>query len=283
MVEAQGPVTGPRIFEFFDSDGTGLTLVAHATDGLRSESGRELLALDIRLHTLEGVVAYPTRTTDSTFVQNLAQLLLRASRQGDSVGRLPMCSDRATRLLVHVSDYQQPEGRLGIHFQCVRTLDDPDQTEKFDQATVSANEAELRAAVGQVLNLLADDVERERITAFIHSAGVGGEWARMAAESNGACASCRSSHAQLEQVGDRLDHLAFNVSESYQMDRLHRCTLCGTFWLQQYWEDFDDADPFAEFGTRCEEWTELTADDVASIAEAMDTGTLLPQRRFWAT
>lgn len=279
---SQGPRPGRRIFEFLDSDGAGVTLVAHDTGGSLSESGRELLALEITMHTPDGVIAYPARTTDSTFVQNLAQLMLRAARQGSSVGRLPACSDRATRLLVHISDYQQPEGRLGVLFQCVRSLDDPDQTEKFDQTTVSATQAELQAAVGQVLSLLADEAERERITAFIHSAGVGGEWARMAAESSGACASCRSSHAQLEQVVDRLDHLAFNVSQSYQMDRLHRCNLCGTFWLQQYWEEFDAADPFSEFGTRYEEWTELTADDVASIAEAMDTGRLLSQRRFWA-
>lgn len=282
MVEAHGPMTGPRVFEFLGSNGSGITLTAHDTDGLRSESGRELLALDIRLHTPEGVVTYPTRTTDSTLVQDLAQLLLRASRRGESVGHLPVCSDRATRLLVHISDYQQPAGCLGVHVQCVRAFDDPDQPEKFDQAIVSATQVELGEAVGRVLNLVADDAERERIAVFIHSGGEGGEWARLAAEGNGACASCRSSHAQLEQMGDRLNHLAFNVSKSYQMDCLHRCNRCGTFWLQQYWEEFDDDDPFAEFGTRYEEWTELTADDVAAIAQAMDTGTLLPQRHFWA-
>lgn len=106
-------------------------------------------------------------------------------------------------------------------------------------------------------------------------------------ESHG-CDVCLQSKDGLERVGEDLHRRAIAHFEpreaghgvSYQNDFLHRCPLCRTAWLHQYWEIDTPETAFEEFGIRYAEWTRLSEAEVMEICCALESGDLLPQDRF---
>jgi hypothetical protein len=108
------------------------------------------------------------------------------------------------------------------------------------------------------------------------------EWRKLARQKTQPSEECRDSKKELVALGERLEGVVFTRKETYQMDKLYLCPACDALWLQQYWEEFDDAHQFAEFDQRFEVWTQLGIEDVDEMADALESGVLLEHRHFVA-
>lgn len=108
------------------------------------------------------------------------------------------------------------------------------------------------------------------------------EWRKLARAMKQESQDCHDPKKGLVELGGRLEGIVFRRKETYQMDRLYLCPVCGALWLQQYWEEFDEDHQFVEFDQRFEVWTQLTLEDVDEMADALESGALLEHSRFVA-
>ena len=135
---------------------------------------------------------------------------------------------------------------------------------------------------GKGMAYIGDEKLRERLVRTLTDASTQSDALRGGRRTGVECGSCGGDRKTVDQVGDRLDRLAFTLRHTYQTDLVFLCRECGQLWLHQYWEVFHDDDPWAEWGDR--HWVDspLTTADVGLICAALASGECLPHDRFMA-